>query len=173
MKLIAGLMMGVVLWLLAPAGRPPAPDAEEAAFRAFLVEFEQGTTQFLNGDATLWKRHVSSRDDVTIMGGWGAWEQGGTAVMQRYDWAVGRFRPSQATNTPTYLAMGVSGDLAYTVTVEKSVVQLIDQPAPKAMSLRVTTIFRKEAGSWKLVHRHEDPQIAKTAPGTVLDRKKD
>ena len=170
MKLIAGVMMGVVLSVLALAVARPGADANEAGFRAFLTEFEQGTTQFLNGEAALWKRHVSQRDDVTIMGGWGAWEQGGAAVMQRYDWAVGRFRPGQATNTPTYLAVVVSGDLAYTVTVERSVVQLIDQPAPKAMSLRVTTIFRKESGSWKLVHRHEDPQIAKTAPGAVIDK---
>jgi ketosteroid isomerase-like protein len=144
-------------------------DADVVAFRAFLRKFEQGTTEFINGDAGLWKRQVSARDDVTIMGGWGAWEKGPVAVGQRYEWAVGRFRRSGATNTPEYLAVGVSDDLAYTVTNEHSVVHLIDQDAPKAMTLRVTTIFRREGGTWKLVHRHEDPLIAKTAPAAVIE----
>lgn len=41
-----------------------------------------------------------------------------------------------------------------------------DKAAP--MALRVTHIFRKEEGTWKLVHRHADPLIGKTAPAAVL-----
>jgi ketosteroid isomerase-like protein len=28
---------------------------------------------------------------------------------------------------------------------------------PSAYALRVTTVFRREAGEWKVVHRHGDP----------------
>jgi ketosteroid isomerase-like protein len=169
---MAALVVSIVSIIALSAFTTPGGQANdpEASFRAFLAEFEHGTTQFINGDAALWKRHVSPADDVTIMGGWGAWEQGARAVDQRYDWAVKRFRAGGATNVPTYLARGVSGDLAYTVTIERSVVRLIDREAPQSMTLRVTTIFRREAGTWKLVHRHEDPLIAKTAPSAVIEK---
>jgi hypothetical protein len=151
---MAALVVSIVSIIALSAFTTPGGQANdpEASFRAFLAEFEHGTTQFINGDAALWKRHVSPADDVTIMGGWGAWEQGARAVDQRYDWAVKRFRA------------------AYTVTIERSVVRLIDREAPQSMTLRVTTIFRREAGTWKLVHRHEDPLIAKTAPSAVIEK---
>jgi ketosteroid isomerase-like protein len=39
---------------------------------------------------------------------------------------------------------------------------------PAAMSLRVTHLFRKEQGEWKLLHRHADPLMSKTAAAAVL-----
>lgn len=48
---------------------PPVTTGDDAAeFQAFLRRFEEGTGRFINGDATLWKQHVSQRDDAT--GGW-------------------------------------------------------------------------------------------------------
>jgi ketosteroid isomerase-like protein len=64
----------------------------------------------------------------------------------------------------------VSGDLAYTVAIERSEVRVAGQDKPAPMALRVTHIFRKEDGAWKLVHRHADPLMNKTAPGAVLEK---
>ena len=69
-----------------------------------------------------------------------------------------------------YLSSGVSGDLAYTVAIERSEVRLVGQDKPSTMPLRVTHVFRKEDGAWKLVHRHADPLIDKTAPAAVLQK---
>jgi ketosteroid isomerase-like protein len=44
----------------------------------------------------------------------------------------------------------------------------VGQKEPAAMSLRVTHLFRKEQGGWKLLHRHADPLLSKTAPADVL-----
>jgi hypothetical protein len=38
------------------------------------------------------------------------------------------------------------------------------------MVLRVTHVFGKENGDWKLVHRHADPLMDKTTPATVLQK---
>ena len=67
-----------------------------------------------------------------------------------------------------YLSAGASGDLAYTVAIERSEALLAGQDEPAPMALRVTHVFRKEEGVWKLVHRHADPLVDKTAPATVL-----
>jgi ketosteroid isomerase-like protein len=177
---VTGLVMSFVVAGAMESGETPAHASQRASadalsavdkdFRAFLREFEEGTNRFINGDATLWNQHVSRAEDATIMGGFGAYEVGGRAVRERYDWAVKRFRPSGGKMDYTYLTVGVSGDLAYTVTIDRGAVHLIDRPAPAPMALRVTTIFRKESGAWKLIHRHEDPLIDKTAPAAVIQK---
>jgi ketosteroid isomerase-like protein len=144
--------------------------ADEASLRAFLPQFEAGTRRFLNSDPTLWKQHASRRDGAMIMGAWGAYEKGWKEVGPRYEWAAARFKDSGAKVKVEYLSSGVSGDLACTVAIERSEVQLVDQDTPMPMALRVTHIFRKEDGAWKLVLRHTDPLIGKTAPATVLQK---
>jgi ketosteroid isomerase-like protein len=164
---VAGLLVSVLLaWRAESAGSTEA--AGDSSFPTFLGQFEQGITRFINGDAALWKQHASRRDDVTLMGGWGTCERGWKGVGARYDWAAGRFRDSTATLHVEYMSSGVSGDLAYTVSIERSVVRLADQDVPASMVLRVSHIFRREAGAWTLIHRHADPLVETTAPATVL-----
>lgn len=54
------------------------------------------------------------------------------------------------------IAAEARGDLAYTVALEHSECSINGVPAVP-YRLRVTTIFRREAGAWKVVHRHGDP----------------
>jgi ketosteroid isomerase-like protein len=164
-------VLGLLLSILAAGSalpQGPAAAGDDPNLRAFLPRFEEGISRFINGDPTLWKQNASRRDDVTIMGAWGAYEKGWNEVGPRYDWAAARFRPNGAKVKVEYLSSGVSGDLAYTVAIERSEVGLVDRDKPAPMPLRVTHIFRREEGSWKLVHRHADPLIGKTAPATVL-----
>lgn len=53
------------------------------------------------------------------------------------------------------VAARVSGDLAYTVAFEHTTAS-IDGAPPTPYTLRVTTIFCRENGEWKIVHRHGD-----------------
>jgi ketosteroid isomerase-like protein len=141
---------------------------KDATLQAFLPTFEAGISKFINGDATLWKRNASHREDVTIMGAWGAYEKGWSEASPRYDWAAARMRESGAKVQVEYLASEVSGDLAYTVAIERSEVLVTGADEPAPMALRVTHLFRREMGEWKLIHRHADPLIDKTAPAAVL-----
>ena len=52
------------------------------------------------------------------------------------------------------VAAGVSGDLAYTVGYEHSTGIVVG--APRTYTLRVTHIYRRENGQWRIVHRHGD-----------------
>jgi ketosteroid isomerase-like protein len=49
----------------------------------------------------------------------------------------------------------VSGDLGYVVAIEHSGASRRGA-APTQYARRVTTIFRREDGAWKIVHRHGD-----------------
>jgi ketosteroid isomerase-like protein len=124
----------------------------------------------VNGDATLLKQLASHSADATIVGAWGAYEKGWNEVSARYDWASARLAKSGAKLNVEYLTTVVSADLAYTVTIERSEVRLVDQDKRSPMALRATQVFRKENGNWKLVHRHADPLMGKTAPATVLQK---
>ena len=173
MKLVTFSVIGILLLVLAIISAPsqiPATVLSDSSLRAFLTKFEEGISRYINGDPTLWKQNASRRDDVTIMGAWGGYEKGWSEVGPRYDWAAARFRPSGAKVKVEYLSSEVSGDLAYTVAIERREVRLSDQDKPAVMALRVTHIMRKENGTWKLVHRHADPITVKTAPATVLQR---
>jgi ketosteroid isomerase-like protein len=143
---------------------------DDKEFRAFLNDFEAALTGFVNGDASLWKKLASKSDDGTIMGGWGAYEKGWSQVGPRYDWAASQFSPSGAKVRVEYLTVGVSGPVAYTVSLERSDVKLKGMEKPAPMVLRVTHIFRKESEGWKLIHRHADAMPERVAPGTVLKK---
>jgi ketosteroid isomerase-like protein len=169
MKPISAIAPAFALLLLAAeAGAADLSIASDPTLRAFLAEFEEGTRRFMNGDTSMWKNNVSRRDDTIIMGAWGAYEKGWPDVSARYDWAGKRFNDSGATLKVDYLASSVSGELAYTTAIERAEVKIAGQDRPRAMALRVTHIFRKEDGAWKLVQRHADPLIDKTAPDAVL-----
>jgi hypothetical protein len=72
----------------------------------------------------------------------------------------------QFSHCPAYeneiLAAEARGDLAYTVALEHTTAS-IGGAEPRPYVLRVTTIFRREDGNWKVVHRHGDPLSADSA----------
>ena len=141
----------------------------DSSFRAFLPEWEKAQSRFSNGDPTLWKQHASHRDDVTVLGRFGGYgEKGWDAVGARYDWASSQFKGGGATLKVEYLSVVVSGDLAFTVGIERREGGRVGDPQnPARGALRVTQIFRREDGAWKLLHRHADPLIEKQAPSAV------
>ncbi len=146
------------------------PTAGDSSLHGFLRRFEEGLTGFVNGDPTGWLQHVSGGDDVTILGGWGAYERGRQPVGARYGWAAARFLPGGARVAVEYLSIVQSGGLAYTVSIERSRVRLAGQQSVVPLALRVTHVFRREAGTWKLLHRHADPLLHKTDAAAVREK---
>ncbi len=140
----------------------------DPSFQEFLSQFENGTSGFINGDNTLWLENASKSDAATIMGAWGAYEKGWSEVEPRYDWAAARFVESGAKVEVEYISSVVSGDMAYTVAIERSNALIVGQDKPVPLALRVTHIYMKEDSNWKLMHRHADPLLEKTAPAAVL-----
>lgn len=139
------------------------PDGKE--FSSFLQAWEEAQEAIINGDSTKWKANASHGADATIFGGFGGFEKGWDEVGSRYDWAASQFQASGATKAVEYLSKGESGDLAFTVSIERSQVKTGAGAEGSELALRVTQIFRRENGSWKLLHRHADPMVEKKPPG--------
>jgi ketosteroid isomerase-like protein len=107
-----------------------------------------------NGDAEPRLEMWSTKDPVTLFGAFGPCKSGTEEVTRTFRWVASVF-----SNCTSYefelVAAGVSGEMAYTVGYEHSTRSLRGGPA-EAATLRVTHIYRRENGEWKIVHRHGD-----------------
>jgi ketosteroid isomerase-like protein len=63
---------------------------------------------------------------------------------------------SDGTSDIDLIAADVSGDLAYTV--QREITSTIVNGEPRHYKLRVTQVYRRESGEWKVVHRHGDEE---------------
>lgn len=152
--------------------RPTAQTTpKDTSFNTFLQTLEQANINFINGDPTLWKQLCSQSNDATILGGFGGYEKGWNEVGTRYNWASSQFKASGAQKRFEYVSKVVSEKMAYTIAIERSEFLLARQEKTTSEALRVTQIYRKENGGWKLLHRHADPFLEKKAPSIPSDGK--
>ena len=122
-------------------------------------------TAIHNGDVepriALWSRS----DPVTLLGAMGMSNVVWDAVGQTFRWVASRFSNCTAYSFEL-LDAGASGDLAYTVGFERADLS-VDGGPPQSTKVRVTHVYRREGGEWKIVHRHGDyvPLDATAAAG--------
>jgi ketosteroid isomerase-like protein len=120
---------------------------------AVLPRLLETDTALHNGDAALRKALWSTTEPLTLFGA-AMMTTGWPQIEATFDWLATQFSDCTAFDIEV-VAAGASGDLAYLVAFEHTIASIGgNSPAPYA--LRVTTIFRREAGSWKVVHRHAD-----------------
>ena len=137
----------------------------------FFRQWEEAQSRFLRGDPALWKQNASQQEDATIFGGFGGYEKGWAQVGPRYEWASSQYKDSGVKMNIEYISTTVRGDLGFTVTIERQEdVRFTSQQTPTQRALRVTQIFRKEEGSWKLLHRHADPLKEKKPPSVPPEK---
>ena len=107
-----------------------------------------------NGDPTRFLEMWSTNDPVSLFPAFSPGQSGWDAVTRTMS-AVGSRFSNGTPLTFELVAAEVSGDLAYTVGYERSSVSVDGGPV-KPNNLRVTHIYRRENGDWRLVHRHGD-----------------
>src|SRR2546428_8390861 len=73
--------------------------------------------RLVTGDPEPFNALWSDGQDVTVFGGFGSHERGREEVRQNTAWAASRFHGGQVGVEP--LASGASGDLAYSVWIER------------------------------------------------------
>jgi hypothetical protein len=61
-------------------------------------------------------------------------------------------------------------DLAYTLEIERTGIKAGGSDKIVPVSLRVTTIFRREDGAWRIVHRHADPITSRQSIESLLQQ---
>ena len=120
-----------------------------------------------NGDVRAIKGLYSHSGEATSFYGWGGWEKGWDAVSTRWDWAGQQFRGGTVSyqNVTTVIAP----ELFYTTDIETFRMNAMDgMGQPTGWSNRVTHIFRREDGDWRLIHRHGNRLEDQYRPATRL-----
>ena len=130
----------------------------EASFRAFLPTFEAALqTWFRTGDHSVWKELLSDEPGSTLFSPLGEIFQGVEAVDDQYDRVQARGVPGPGQHVEIeYLSIEASGELATVVALERSMARFGGVDSLRSGYTRVTHIFRREGGEWKLRHRHMD-----------------
>ena len=62
----------------------------------------------------------------------------------------------------------MTDDVAYLVEVERFRARVAGRENADEVALRVTSIFRREGGDWRLVHRQADTRVDPQAPESVI-----
>ncbi len=120
--------------------------------REVMPRLKEAEAALHHGDAEPRLRMWSRRDPVTVFGAWmsnAGWQE----VSKLFEDLAGRFSDSISYDIEL-IAAGASGDLAYTVAYEHNTVSVDGEP--RTYTLRVTQVYRREDGEWKVAHRHGD-----------------
>lgn len=135
-----------------------------------MPRLKAADTALHNGDASPRAAIWSHNDPVTLFGA--AFSASGWAQLSAtFDLLASRFSNCKSWEYEV-MAAGASGDLAYIVGIEHTTAS-VGGAAPEPYELRVTTIFRRESGDWKVVHRHADPMPDSTSASDQLARLKE
>ena len=139
------------------------PDKTNAEFQAFLAKLDAAQLELQGGKAEAFKSIWSHEDDITLSGGFGGMiEKGWEAISKRLDWAGQQF--SNGTNKIERIVSVSSGNFGYVVQLEHIRFNVPGQTTESTKDYRVTMIFRKEKGSWRIVHRQADSNMIKQPP---------
>lgn len=123
-----------------------------------LALTEAANRAWLNGDwAGGYGALITGAADASIYGPFG-----GPATVGASNWAqVGAGAVRQFKNGQSKLTLVqhyMSGDLLVLVLLEEQAADIAGHAA-HPWSLRITQVYRREGGAWKVVHRHADPLV--------------
>lgn len=119
-------------------------------------QFYAALNSMANGDAGPMADTMSHSADVTTMHPIGGREVGWDAVSGPWGQIAGMASGGQVKLTDQLIQ--ATGDMAYETGVEKGQITLAGRQVP--INHRVTNVYRREGGAWKIVHHHTDESPA-------------
>ena len=121
-----------------------------------IEESHNALAAIIRGDASGYLALFSEADDVTLGNPFGPFGRGRKNVEERLAIAASKYRDGRNASVE-FIAQYVSESLACVAEVESAEAKVAGGGEMTKVSVRVTSVFRLEAGNWKLVHRHADP----------------
>jgi ketosteroid isomerase-like protein len=115
----------------------------------------------------VYKEMYSERDDVSLTNPFGPPARGRAQVEETLERAASNYRDGEIRSFET-VAKYVTAELAYLVEVERYEAKVGGSGELAPISLRVTSVFRPEDGTWQVIHRHADSITTARPPESVI-----
>ena len=134
-----------------------------------LEEYHRAGHEITKGNPEVYKALYSRGDDVTLANPFGPPARGWSQVSPTLDRAAEKYRDGEVVGFENVSTV-VAPDLAYTLEAESYRARVGGAEEIASVALRVTTVFRRESGVWKVVHRHADPITAPRSADSVIQK---
>jgi ketosteroid isomerase-like protein len=121
-----------------------------------LEEYHRAGLEITNGNPEVYKALYSRSDDVTLANPFGPPALGWSAVSATLDRAAKNYRDGEVIGFENVSTV-ITPELAYTVEIESYRARVSGAADIAPVAVRVTTVYRREDGAWKVMHRHADP----------------
>lgn len=138
-------------------------------FEMFWTARTDAENAYVVGDGSGVDDLVPHEGEATFFSPLGDVVTGADEVARRYRKDSAAYRPDGTTRFEVLQSFR-GEDLAFWTGFQVQRVHIGSMPDAKDMRSRVTEVFRRIDGSWKLVHRHADHQeVAVRTPATLND----
>lgn len=165
-------MVGATASLVAAAAA--APDAAlaapaDATLSAAIEQSHRALRAILNGDPSLYEALFADRDDITLGNPFGPYARGKAAVSKTLAGAAAKYRDGEVVGVDL-VATYANGNIACVVEVEHDRAKVGASNELAEFHVRVTSVYERLGGQWRLVHRHADPITTPRPAESVLGR---
>jgi ketosteroid isomerase-like protein len=123
---------------------------------AVIGKSHEALDAFVRGDPSPLQALFSQREDMTLANPFRPAQRGWPGVRDTMARAAEHYQDGHALGFDQ-LAKYVSGDVAYIHELERFEAKMGGSDQVTPVSLRCTTVYRREDDSWRIVHRHADP----------------
>ena len=130
--------------------------ADSENFAQFIRQRHAAAGEYVSGNPEPLGHLVAQELPATFFSPRGDVTTGTRDVWERYERDASLFT-SGSENAFEALDSAAAADIAYWVGFQRSQANMCGEDKPVPFDLRVTEIYRRENGQWKLVHRHADP----------------
>jgi ketosteroid isomerase-like protein len=121
-----------------------------------LARQAEAEEAIIYGDAELRMELWSRRDPVSLVGAWGPNKTGWAELSRIFRWVASRLEHGTYSDFRWDIEVAdACGEMGYTVGFERFNHHTEDGGV-EPITVRVTHVYRREDGEWKIVHRHGD-----------------
>jgi len=134
-----------------------------------IAQSHEALRKILNGDPSGYAALFADRDDITLGNPFGPFGKGRAEVLDALNNAATKYRDGMVVRVDRVATYG-DGNIMVIVEIEHDRAKLGSSPDFAEFAARVSSVYEKIGGAWKLVHRHADPITTARPAESVLNR---
>lgn len=127
----------------------------QQSFEKFFAERQRAAAAYVNGDGAAVDALIPHDGEASFHSPGGDSVSGAAKVARRYSEDAKIFEPNSESRFEV-LQMEAGDELAFWTGFQVASVRMKGKGEPIEMRIRVTEVFSKTDGAWRMIHRHAD-----------------